>query len=324
MDKYKWDQVRDGMCGLWQAGLTAITGMDDNVFSGKHQACPVCGGKDRFRFTDSIHDRGDGGAICNQCGAGDGMHWLMKITGLNFSDSVNKLGRFINAMPINQQEIIKKENFAVSNKKSSYSSSTTDGEVRKLMAECTSVEKTHLTGICKINPDKINIITNAEHETVICVTIGNIVNFPAQGQDPKIINCNVAMIDECEFTEYLAGKLTYGAVSVIGKNTGKSIYLCDNWVDSWVTHAATGAQVWCCWNSRSLVETAFKFRSQCRSGQLVAAVNMEFHQLCDAEEGYLSVIVPDGHDRIRIARKFIKKRFDPANLINEMQKHDQI
>ena len=36
----------------------------------RHQACPVCGGSDRFRFDDK---EGRGTWFCNQCGAGDGL-----------------------------------------------------------------------------------------------------------------------------------------------------------------------------------------------------------------------------------------------------------
>ncbi len=48
-------------------------GVDETVLNGKHQACPFCGGKDRFRFDDK---NGDGTYICGQCGAGDGFKFL--------------------------------------------------------------------------------------------------------------------------------------------------------------------------------------------------------------------------------------------------------
>ena len=44
-------------------------GLDERYLSGNHTDCPMCGGKDRFRFTD----HGGGGIyICNQCGSGNG------------------------------------------------------------------------------------------------------------------------------------------------------------------------------------------------------------------------------------------------------------
>ncbi|OCG24709.1 hypothetical protein A9G11_03385 [Gilliamella sp. wkB108] len=43
------------------------------VGSGKHCACPICGGKDRFRFDNQ---NGRGTYICNQCGSGDGLELI--------------------------------------------------------------------------------------------------------------------------------------------------------------------------------------------------------------------------------------------------------
>ncbi|MBL0644425.1 DUF927 domain-containing protein [Aeromonas veronii] len=45
---------------------------------GKHGPCPVCGGKDRFRLDDKT---GRGTWICNQCGNGDGLDLVGKVTG---------------------------------------------------------------------------------------------------------------------------------------------------------------------------------------------------------------------------------------------------
>ncbi|ECR8550624.1 DUF927 domain-containing protein [Salmonella enterica] len=49
----------------------------------KHAACPVCGGKDRFRFDDN----GRGSFICNQCGAGDGLDLIKKVNNCNATDA---------------------------------------------------------------------------------------------------------------------------------------------------------------------------------------------------------------------------------------------
>ena len=44
---------------------------------GKHGPCPACGGKDRFRFDDK---EGRGTFICGQCGAGDGLELVWRVT----------------------------------------------------------------------------------------------------------------------------------------------------------------------------------------------------------------------------------------------------
>ncbi|MDK1127945.1 primase-helicase zinc-binding domain-containing protein, partial [Cronobacter sakazakii] len=44
----------------------------------RHGACPVCGGKDRFRLDDR---EGRGTWFCNQCGNGDGLDLVRLATG---------------------------------------------------------------------------------------------------------------------------------------------------------------------------------------------------------------------------------------------------
>jgi len=61
--------VRQIAQGRWKSILTAL-GADEKTLSGKHTACPLCGGKDRFRFDDK---EGRGTYFCSGCGAGDGV-----------------------------------------------------------------------------------------------------------------------------------------------------------------------------------------------------------------------------------------------------------
>lgn len=58
--------------GKWEHILNSL-GIE--IGNGKHCPCPVCGGKDRFRFDNKD---GRGTFICNQCGAGDGLE-LVKL-----------------------------------------------------------------------------------------------------------------------------------------------------------------------------------------------------------------------------------------------------
>lgn len=63
-------------------GILGELGVDRQALSGKHCACPLCGGKDRFRFDNR---EGDGTWICNQCGAGDGLALAIRFTGKDFA-----------------------------------------------------------------------------------------------------------------------------------------------------------------------------------------------------------------------------------------------
>lgn len=77
----------------WYDILTTL-GVDEKFLTGKHTPCPVCGGKDRFRFDDKD---GLGTWYCNQCQpqAGDGIKLIQKVFGLNFRDALERIDKVI-------------------------------------------------------------------------------------------------------------------------------------------------------------------------------------------------------------------------------------
>ncbi len=81
--------VRTAAAGRWRSILLSL-GMDDKALGGKHCACPMCGGKDRFRFDDKD---GRGTYYCSGCGAGDGVKLAMSVTGLSFKDAARQIER---------------------------------------------------------------------------------------------------------------------------------------------------------------------------------------------------------------------------------------
>lgn len=81
--------VRQIAQGRWRSILTAL-GMDKRALSGKHGPCPMCGGKDRFRFDNK---EGRGTYFCSGCGAGDGVQLAMGTTGLSFLDVAREVVR---------------------------------------------------------------------------------------------------------------------------------------------------------------------------------------------------------------------------------------
>ena len=81
--------VRTAAQGRWR-GILHSLGMDERTLSGKHTACPRCGGRDRFRFDDKD---GRGTYFCSGCGAGDGVKLAMGITGQTFKDTARQIER---------------------------------------------------------------------------------------------------------------------------------------------------------------------------------------------------------------------------------------
>ena len=66
-------------------GILMSMGMGEHHLTGRNVSCPICGGKDRFRW---INDNGDGGGICNQCGGfADGAHLVAAWKGVEWKDA---------------------------------------------------------------------------------------------------------------------------------------------------------------------------------------------------------------------------------------------
>lgn len=69
--------------GRWP-GLLASFGIESQFLRNKHGPCPICGGKDRFRFDDR---ESRGTWICNHCGSGDGYKLLELFKGWTFKEA---------------------------------------------------------------------------------------------------------------------------------------------------------------------------------------------------------------------------------------------
>ncbi|MDO5638599.1 MAG: primase-helicase zinc-binding domain-containing protein [Neisseria sp.] len=84
---YRLADVKQAARGRWPEILQALGIPAALTDTRKHQPCPACGGRDRFRFTN--HQEG-GGFICNHCTAdgGSGFDLLMLVFGYDFKEAV--------------------------------------------------------------------------------------------------------------------------------------------------------------------------------------------------------------------------------------------
>ena len=86
----KINEVTAEAVGKWQSIFSSL-GID--VGNGKHCPCPVCGGKDRFRFDNK---NGRGTYICNQCGSGDGLELIKNYYHCDAKEASNKVAEYLN------------------------------------------------------------------------------------------------------------------------------------------------------------------------------------------------------------------------------------
>lgn len=82
--------------GRWR-GILSSLGVDARSLSGRHCPCPVCGGRDRFRF-DDIEGRGTW--FCSKCGAGDGFDLVQKLRGVSFSEAARDVLSVAGSSPV--------------------------------------------------------------------------------------------------------------------------------------------------------------------------------------------------------------------------------
>ncbi|NEX62468.1 DUF7146 domain-containing protein [Noviherbaspirillum galbum] len=81
--------------GRW-SGILQELGISPEFLSNRHGPCPVCGGKDRFRFDDK---EGRGTWYCSHCGAGDGFRLLQLFFRWDFRHAANEVDRVISTAP---------------------------------------------------------------------------------------------------------------------------------------------------------------------------------------------------------------------------------
>lgn len=81
--------------GRWRA-ILPLVGVDARFLTRRNGPCPMCGGKDRWRFTDL---NGSGSWFCNQCGRGGGAALVMALKGCDFPTAAKIVEPLIGAAP---------------------------------------------------------------------------------------------------------------------------------------------------------------------------------------------------------------------------------
>lgn len=181
--------VLNAMRNRWEQALLELCGWDRKTFDGNHQACPVCGGVDRFRWGHKKpRQREEGFAYCSgDCGGShDGMFWFMRARGQRFNEAVNDLGDWIGGLTPAKMDQIAKASKALAKSKQSAASAEIPHE------------------------RVINLVTAGRRPGsayLPCRKIGE------AGASPFF--CNLARVDPDFSVKFAAGLRTWGAVAMI-------------------------------------------------------------------------------------------------------------
>ena len=83
--------IKDECRGQWRSILPRF-GVPETALTGRHGPCPICGGKDRFRFDDI---EGNGTWVCSQCDGFSGVDLVMNLHGWTFLRTCDELRKVI-------------------------------------------------------------------------------------------------------------------------------------------------------------------------------------------------------------------------------------
>ena len=90
------EPLKDRALGRWK-GILPSLGIPSKALTNRHGPCPMCGGKDRFRFDDK---GGRGTWFCSKCGAGDGIELVKRFQNCEFKDAARLIEQHIGAAPV--------------------------------------------------------------------------------------------------------------------------------------------------------------------------------------------------------------------------------
>jgi putative DNA primase/helicase len=97
--------LKDRARGRW-SGILPVLGIGESFLTGRHGPCPLCGGKDRWRW-DNLEGRGTW--ICSKCGAGDGIALVMQKHGWDFRQAAKQIESILGSAPANLPKLVRSD-----------------------------------------------------------------------------------------------------------------------------------------------------------------------------------------------------------------------
>ena len=250
-------------CGHWPRILPAL-GL--TVIKNRHQACPVCGGSDRFRFDDK---EGRGTWFCNQCGAGDGLKLVEKVFGVTPSEAAGKVNAVTGNLPPVAPEVI-----AAADAETEADRKAAAALAAKLM------EKTRpATGNAYLTrkgfPGRECPVLTVMHKTGgVTYRAGDVV-VPLYDDSGALVNVQLINADGLKRT--LKGGQVKGACHILDgkKEAGKRLWIAEGYATALTVHHLTGETVMVALSSVNLLSLASLARHQYPACQIVLAADRD-------------------------------------------------
>ena len=250
-------------CGHWPR-ILPVLGV--KVMKNRHQACPVCGGSDRFRFDDK---EGRGTWFCNQCGAGDGLKLVEKVFGVTASEAAGKVNAVTgNLPPVTPEMIAAAEAETEADRKAAAALA-----VRLMEKTRPASGNAYLTR--KGFPDRECPVLSATHKTGgVMFRAGDVV-VPLYDDTGALVNLQLINSDGLKRT--LKGGAVKGACHTIEgkKQAGKRLWIAEGYATALTVHHLTGETVMVALSSVNLLSLASLALQKHPACQIVLAADRD-------------------------------------------------
>ncbi|MCK6941912.1 primase-helicase zinc-binding domain-containing protein [Enterobacter roggenkampii] len=250
-------------CGHWPRILPAL---GVKVIKNRHQACPVCGGSDRFRFDDK---EGRGTWFCNQCGAGDGLKLIEKVFGVTASEAAGKVDAVTgNLPPVAPEVIAAAEAETEADRKAAAALA-----VRLMEKTRTASGNAYLTR--KGFPGHECLMLTATHKTGGVTFRAGDVFVPLHDDTGALVN--LQFINSEGLKRTLKGGAVKGACHTIEgkKQAGKRLWIAEGYATALTVHHLTGETVMVALSSVNLLSLASLARQKHPACQIVLAADRD-------------------------------------------------
>ncbi|WP_429182786.1 DUF927 domain-containing protein [Aeromonas rivipollensis] len=220
----------------------------------QHGPCPACGGKDRFRLDDK---GGRGTFICNQCGSGDGLDLVARVTGKPIKEAAHlvagALGLSHVAIHTDERERLLQQQQARAVAEQQQQQIKRQKAARRaadIMRDCKPGQASYLVHKRLRWPSGLlnSTLIRVGEETF---PYGSLV-VPLFNETGELVN--VQLIRHDGVRHYLAGGQKAGACHRILGN--ELIAVCEGYATGLSIHLATGATVYCAMDAGNLLAVA--------------------------------------------------------------------
>lgn len=240
MASYDKQEVLNAMLGKWPAALSELCGWSREHFNErKHTSCPICGGRDRFRYGHKKpKQKEEGFAWCNNCGSHDGAWWFTQSRNQPFGEAINDLGEWLGGMTVQQRDNVAKASKAMARTIERPSVSMPHDRAEEILSR----------------PAKEGFIYLPCHEVVD----GDIQDRP----------CNVARVDKSYRAIFAAGQLypdgftsfTWGSVTPVNQKVdGSPFYVVEDLALAIEIARIHDREVWVGWSHLNILEVSNRY-----------------------------------------------------------------